>query len=147
MFWDLNYFKYHFLMLTRVRFDEQALEKDFHALADYLLTADTQYFLFRDFQSRNIMIKSGEPFFIYYHGWRRGALQYDLASLLFQAKANIPADIRQEILQHYIKVAGELTPIDPDRFTEHYNGYVLIRNIQVLGAYGFRGLFERRPTE
>lgn len=144
MFWDLNYFKYHFLMLTRVRFDEQALEKDFHALADYLLTADTRYFLFRDFQSRNIMIKSGEPYFIDYQGGRQGALQYDLASLLYQAKANIPSDIRQEILEHYIKVASELTPIDHDAFVEHYNGYVLIRNIQVLGAYGFRGLFERK---
>jgi hypothetical protein len=131
-------------MLTKVRFDEQALEKDFHTLADYLLTADDQYFMFRDFQSRNIMIKSGEPYFIDYQGGRRGALQYDLASLLYQAKANIPPDIRQEILKHYIKVAAEHTPINADPFIEQYNGYVLIRNIQVLGAYGFRGLFERK---
>jgi len=144
MFWDLNYFKYHFLMVTKVRFDEQALENDFHALADYLLTADDQYFMFRDFQSRNIMIRSGEPYFIDYQGGRRGALQYDLASLLYQAKANIPPDIRNELLEHYIEVASKLTSIDRETFIEFYHGYVLMRNIQVLGAYGFRGIFERK---
>lgn len=145
MFWDFNYFKYHFLLPSQVNYQEAALEKDFHTLADFLLQADDQFFMFRDFQSRNIMIKSGAPFFIDYQGGRRGALQYDLASLLYQAKANIPDDIRQELLEHYLDVAGELTTIDRKEFIQYYYGYVLIRCIQVLGAYGFRGLYYRKP--
>lgn len=144
MFWDLNYFKYHFLMLAKIRFAEDLLEQDFHTLSDYLLAADNQYFMFRDFQSRNIMIRGGEPFFIDYQGGRRGALQYDLASLLFQAKANIPPDIRTELLNHYLDTAETLTTINRDQFLEYYHAYVLMRNIQVLGAYGFRGIFERK---
>jgi len=144
MFFDLNYFKYHFLMVSKAGFSEPALEKDFHTLTDFLLSADSNYFLFRDFQSRNIMIRSGEPYFIDYQGGRRGALQYDLASLLYQAKANLMPDVRQELLEHYLKTASTLVPIDRDRFIEFYYGYVLIRNIQTLGAYGFRGIFERK---
>ncbi|MFM8361738.1 MAG: phosphotransferase [Haliscomenobacter sp.] len=144
MFFDLNYFKYHFLMVSKAGFSEPALEKDFHTLADFLLSADSNYFLFRDFQSRNIMIRSGEPYFIDYQGGRRGALQYDLASLLYQAKANLMPDVRQELLEHYLKTASALVPIDRDRFIGFYYGYVLIRNIQTLGAYGFRGIFERK---
>ncbi|MBV6426451.1 MAG: RNase adapter protein RapZ [Haliscomenobacter sp.] len=144
MFFDLNYFKYHFLMVSKAGFDEPALEKDFHTLADFLLSADSRYFLFRDFQSRNIMIRGGEPFFIDYQGGRQGALQYDLASLLFQAKANLPPDVRQDLLNHYLDTASQLTDIDRERFIEFYYGYVLIRNIQTLGAYGFRGIFERK---
>lgn len=144
MFFDLNYFKYHFLMVSKVGFNEPALEQDFHKLADFLLSADSRFFLFRDFQSRNIMIRSGEPFFIDYQGGRKGALQYDLASLLFQAKANLPPDIRKELLDHYLDTASALTTIDRERFIEFYYGYVLIRNIQTLGAYGFRGIFERK---
>ncbi|MEO1623817.1 MAG: RNase adapter RapZ [Bacteroidota bacterium] len=144
MLWDFNYFKYYFLKLAKVPFDEGALEEDFHRLADYLLQADCSHFMFRDFQTRNIMIKEGNPYFIDYQGGRRGALQYDLASLLYQAKANIPADIRQDLLTYYMDVASELIDLDRTQFTEYYYGYVLIRCIQVLGAYGFRGLYERR---
>ncbi|NRB65187.1 MAG: phosphotransferase [Saprospiraceae bacterium] len=144
MFWDFNYFKYHFLLPSKAGYDELALDRDFNTLADFLLAADASHFMLRDFQSRNIMVKEGKPFFIDYQGGRRGALQYDLASLLYQAKANIPPDIRQELLSHYLDIAQQLKPIDRDSFIQFYYGFVLIRCIQVLGAYGFRGLYERK---
>lgn len=144
MFWDFNYFKYHFLLPSQVGFDEVALEKDFHQLADFLLQADNEYFMFRDFQSRNILIRNGNPYFIDYQGGRKGALQYDLASLLYQAKANIPSDIRESLIQHYLDTASQLTAVDRASFLAYFYGYVLMRNIQVLGAYGFRGLYERK---
>ncbi|MEZ4883279.1 MAG: RNase adapter RapZ [Chitinophagales bacterium] len=142
--WDFNYFKYYFLNLCHFPFDEQALEDDINRFADYLLQEDHHYFMFRDFQSRNIMIREGEPFFIDYQGGRQGALQYDLASLLYQAKANIPHSIRQELLKHYLDVVETMVEVDRVKFEEYYYAYVLIRSIQVLGAYGFRGLIERK---
>jgi aminoglycoside/choline kinase family phosphotransferase len=144
MLWDFNTFKYYFLKLAKIPFDEQALEDDAHRFSDYLLGAGCSHFMFRDFQARNIMVKGGEPYFIDYQGGRRGAMQYDLASLLFQAKANIPPDIRQELLFHYIGVVSELMPLDEEKFTEYFYGYALIRCIQTFGTYGFRGLFERK---
>ncbi len=144
MLWDLNSFKYYFLKLGKIPFDEQALEADFMRFSHYLQQADTSHFMFRDFQTRNIMIKNGDPYFIDYQGGRRGALQYDLASLLFQAKANLPAQVRQQLLDHYLAAASELTSIDREAFLECYYGYALIRSIQVFGTYGFRGLHERK---
>ncbi len=144
MLWDFNTFKYYFLKLAGFGFDEQALEKDFHALADYLLKADCEYFMLRDFQSRNIMMKGSEPFFIDYQGGRKGALQYDLASLLYQAKAAIPPETRLELLNTYLDAAEQLTKIDRDQFLEFYYGYALIRAIQTFGTYGYRGLYERK---
>jgi aminoglycoside/choline kinase family phosphotransferase len=144
MVWDFNTFKYYFLRLAYIQFDEQALEEDFQRLADFLLQADSDFFMFRDFQTRNIMIKSGQPYFIDYQGGRKGALQYDLASLLYQAKAGMPEDIRQELLEHYMQTAGQLIDIDKEQFVQYYYGYVLIRSIQTFGTYGFRGLYERK---
>jgi aminoglycoside/choline kinase family phosphotransferase len=143
--WDLNYFKYHFLKLAHVPFNEARLESDFASLADYLLQADTDYFLYRDFQSRNVMLRDGEPWFIDYQGGRRGALQYDIASLLYDAKANIPAELRELLLGHYLDCLERLLPVRRETFRELYAGYVLVRIMQALGAYGYRGFFERKP--
>lgn len=144
MLWDFNTFKYYFLKTAKIPFDEQLLEDDMNKFVDYLLEENCSFFMFRDFQTRNIMIKNGEPFFIDYQGGRKGALQYDLASLLYQAKANIPPDIRTELLEHYMDTVEKLIAIDRKKFVEYYYGYVLIRCIQVFGTYGFRGLYERK---
>jgi len=144
MLWDFNTFKYYFLKLAKIPFDEQALEDDMHRFADYLLKTNCENFMFRDFQTRNIMIKKGEPYFIDYQGGRKGALQYDLASLLYQSKANIPQDIREELVDHYLDEAEKLVSIDRVKFREYFYSYVLMRNIQTFGTYGFRGLYERK---
>ncbi len=144
MLWDLNYFKYHFLKLAHVAFNEQRLEDDFHRLIEHLLTADTGYFLYRDFQSRNILLRDGEPWFVDYQGGRRGAAQYDVASLLYDAKADVPEAVRAHLLEHYLDTLTALTRTDRARFLETYRGYVLIRILQAMGAYGYRGFFERK---
>lgn len=144
MMWDLHYFKYYFLKLAGVSFDEQSLEDDYQSFTDYLLEADTDYFLYRDFQSRNVMLRGDKVYFIDYQGGRKGALQYDLASLLYDAKADIPPEVREELLEYYLDRASEHMDIDRKKFTDHYHGYVLIRIMQALGAYGFRGFYERK---
>ena len=142
--WDLNYFKYYFLRLAGIPFNEQALEDDFDRLANFLLKAEGNYFMYRDFQSRNIMLRGGQPFFLDYQGGRKGALQYDIASLLYDAKADLPPALRQELLDLYLVKVGELIPLDREAFLQHYYPYVYIRIMQALGAYGFRGFYERR---
>lgn len=144
MMWDLHYFKYYFLKLAQISFDEQLLEDDFNRLADYLLQTETSYFLYRDFQSRNIMVVNDQPAFIDYQGGRQGALQYDLASLLYDAKADLPQALREELLNHYILLISQKTKIDELKFRELFQGYVLIRIMQAMGAYGFRGFYEKK---
>lgn len=144
MLWDFNTFKYYFLKLAGFTFDEQALEDDMRRFAEYLLTTDCSHFMFRDFQTRNIMIRSGQPYFIDYQGGRKGALQYDLASLLYQAKANIPHDIRRDLVEHYLDALEKFIPVERSKFTEYFHGYALMRCIQTFGTYGYRGLFERK---
>jgi len=143
--WDLNYFKYYFLRLAGISFNEQALEDDFHHLTQLLLEADREYFLYRDFQSRNIMLRDGEPWFLDYQGGRRGALQYDIASLLFDAKADLPPKVRQELLDSYLDALSESVPLDRAAFTRLFYPFVYVRIMQALGAYGFRGFYERKP--
>jgi aminoglycoside/choline kinase family phosphotransferase len=143
--WDLNYFKYYFLRLAGIPFSEQALENDFVRLTKFLLTADRDYFLYRDFQSRNVMLVGDRPFFLDYQGGRRGALQYDIASVLYDAKADLPTQLRQELLDHYLEALAAFVAVDRGLFMHHYYAYVYIRLMQALGAYGFRGFFERKP--
>jgi aminoglycoside/choline kinase family phosphotransferase len=144
MMWDLSYFKYYFLRLARIPFNEQALENDFEWFTEYLLTVERNFFLYRDFQSRNIMVRDGEPWFIDYQGGRRGALQYDVASLLLDAKADLPFEVRDDLLGRYLKTASALAPIDRNVFLRHYPGFAHIRIMQALGAYGLRGFYERK---
>jgi len=142
--WDLNYFKYYYLNLAGIPYDEQKLQDDFEALAACLLKADTRYFIYRDFQARNILVCRGNLYYIDYQGGREGALQYDVVSLLFQAKAALPRETREELLSFYLDEVSRLAPIDRERFMEDYPAYILIRLLQVLGAYGFRGYYERK---
>ncbi len=142
--WDLNYFKYYFLRLAGVPFNEQALEQDFSRLTKFLLAARHDYFLYRDFQSRNVMLRDGQPFFLDYQGGRRGALQYDIASLLYDGKADLPPDLRRQLLDAYLDRLADFIALDRAAFMEHYYAYVYVRILQALGAYGFRGFYERK---
>src|SRR6202008_1720390 len=144
--WDLNYFKYHFLKLAFVPFNEARLEKDFRRFATFLLAADTRHFMYRDFQSRNVMLRDGEPWFIDYQGGRRGALQYDVASLLYDPKAAIPEAVREELLEHYLdQLERYLRRVDRTRFRQHFRGYVLVRLMQAMGGYGHLRVFQFHP--
>lgn len=143
--WDLNYFKYYFLRLAGVPFNEQALEDDFGRLTEFLLEAPADYFLYRDFQSRNVMLPGGSPYFVDYQGGRKGALQYDIASLVFDAKADLPPELRQQLLDAYLDALGGYMRVDRDAFLRYYYAFVYVRVMQALGAYGFRGFYERKP--
>ena len=144
--WDLNYFKYCFLKATGIEFKEDKLEDDFHALSDVLMeSAQGNTFMYRDFQSRNVMIRDGEPWFIDFQGGRRGPFYYDVASFLWQAKANLPESLRHELLEEYLKSLNKYLTISGEEFHARLRHFVLFRTLQVLGAYGFRGYFEKKP--
>ncbi|MBR4645905.1 MAG: phosphotransferase [Bacteroidales bacterium] len=144
MQWDLNYFKYYYLKMVYIPFNEQLLEDDYQRFMDYLLNVDDNYFLYRDFQSRNIMVYQNDVWFIDYQGGRKGALQYDIASLLYDAKADLSPEIRQELLECYMDNLAQYIPIDRKQFTAYFNAFSLIRIMQAMGAYGYRGYFERK---
>jgi len=143
--WDLNYFKYCFLKGTKIEFSEPKLEDDFDSLTAAILAQPADTFLYRDCQSRNIMIKDGQPYFIDFQGGRRGPTQYDVASLLWQAKANIAPTLREQMINAYL---DELKRLQPSLAEESWRAalphFVLFRTLQVLGAYGYRGYFERK---
>lgn len=149
--WDMNYFKYYFLKLLYIPFDEQLLENDYATFIDYLMGADCSFFLYRDFQARNIMLtKEGELFYIDFQGARRGAAQYDLAALLYSAKSELPQELREELLDYYVDrfkermSAKELEDFNEGDFKMRFYGYVLARMMQAMGAYGYRGLYEKK---
>ena len=140
--WDLSYFKYYFLRLAKIPFNEQKLEDDFNSLASFLLEADPGFFLYRDFQSRNVMLRQGEPWFIDYQGGRKGALQYDLASILYDAKADIRPRQRTELIKYYLEAAEIEGKTDRAVFMRYFHAYVFTRIMQAMGAYGLRGFYE-----
>ena len=142
---DLNYFKYYFLKVNdEINFNESRLNSDFQKIADFIMEAPADFFMYRDFQSRNIMIKDNHTYFIDYQGGRKGPLQYDIISLLYQVKAQLPNDIRNELLSHYKKELGKHVNIERIKFDKYYKAFILLRLLQVLGAYGFRGLIQKK---
>jgi len=144
---DLLYFKYYFLDALQRPYDKQKLIDDFEALSNYLTHTEYKYFMFRDFQSRNILVTDDRKVhFIDFQGGMKGAPQYDVASMIWQARANLPDDWKHNLLEDYMDSFETIieNTIDREVFRSQYNGYVLIRLLQVLGAYGFRGLFERK---
>ena len=143
---DMNYFRYYFLKLhDNIVFNEKRLNDDFIKLTDFILEAPSDYFMYRDFQSRNIMICNGFTKFIDYQGGRKGPLQYDVASLLYQVKAKLPESTRKTLLEHYKKVLSRYVDADSANFDKYFHSFVILRLMQVLGAYGFRGYFEKKP--
>ncbi len=143
--WDLSYFKYCFLMATGIEFQEDRLEDDFLKMGDVLLGSPSSTFMYRDFQSRNVMVRDGKPWFIDFQGGRKGPVYYDVASFLWQAKARYPEDLRQGLLSDYIAALRKYIPVDEVDFRSRLRHFVLFRTLQVLGAYGFRGYFEKKP--
>lgn len=144
--WDLNYFKYYFLKTSGVNFNELQLESDFNTIVEYWNSIPSEYFLLRDCQSRNIMLTAeNKPYFIDFQGGMQGPLQYDIASLLNQAKIQLPQTTKNKLLDFYIDIISQKVECNKSLFKEQYTVVSFIRLLQTLGAYGFRGLYERKP--
>ena len=142
---DLDYFKYYFVKPhAEIVFNETRLKAEFNRFADFIGQAQSDYFMYRDFQSRNIMIDQGKPYFIDYQGGRRGPLQYDVVSLLYQVKAQMPQSLRDELLEHYKQALSAYLNPATIEFDRYYPYFVYLRLLQVLGAYGFRGLIQKK---
>ncbi|MFN6943631.1 MAG: phosphotransferase [Cytophagaceae bacterium] len=144
---DLLYFKYYFLRALKLPYDKNLLLNDFEMLSYYLMQERNKFFMHRDCQSRNVMVKDDKVYFIDYQGGMQGALQYDVASMLWQAKAALPYEWRDELVDYYFDRANHLLndQLNKTEFMDSYHGFVLIRMLQTLGAYGYRGLFEGKP--
>ena len=141
---DLNYFKYDFLKLTGLEFNEIRLQDDFDRVRADALAFEGETFMYRDFQARNVMIKDGEPCFIDFQGGRRGPVQYDLASFLWNAGTHFSAALRRELEGVYLRALDAFRPVDEADFYRRYRLLTLVRLLQETGAYGFRGLVERK---
>lgn len=144
MKWDLSYFKYYYVKLSGIDCNDQKMEEDFDSVLAFLAKADAQYFMYRDFQARNILITDNSLRYIDFQGGMQGALQYDLVSLLFQAKAELSEDMRTELLEFYISELEKRISVNRQDFVDLYYGFALIRMLQTLGAYGLRGIVERK---
>lgn len=144
LLFDLQYFKYDFLKFTGLDFDEMALQDDFDILSADALSEDSSTFMYRDFQARNIMVRDGEPWFIDFQGGRRGPVQYDLASFIWNAGTHFPPEVKRRLERTYVEALKQFTPVDEARFHERYRLIGLVRMLQELGAYGYRGIFERK---
>ncbi len=144
VYWDLNYFKYEFLKPSGVEFNEAYLEDDFDRLCADLLAVDTPSFMYRDFQSRNVMVVNNEPYFIDYQGGRKGPFYYDLVSFIYQAKASMPDGLRASLIETYKTALQPYYRVSDAEFSQNIALFALFRTLQVLGAYGFRGLVEQK---
>lgn len=142
--WDLYYFKYMFLRLSYASFHEQKLEEDFDRLVNDLLKAESKYFVYRDFQSRNIMLYDNKCYYIDFQGGRKGSLFYDVASLLYDGKAALTESIRTSLLAYYYHLLLKYVRYEKDDFEQMFYSFVLFRIVQALGAYGYRGIYERK---
>lgn len=142
---DQNYFKYCFLKATGIEFSEIKLDEDFRTMSSVLMRSMSDTFLYRDFQARNVMFRDGEPYFIDFQGGRKGPVFYDVASFIWQAKAAYPEELKVELIDQYIDALRAYIPVNRDEFLETLRHFVLFRTLQVLGAYGFRGYFEKKP--
>ncbi|MFM2387250.1 MAG: hypothetical protein RL660_2007 [Bacteroidota bacterium] len=139
---DLNYFLQYYVSTTSIVYNEKLLQAEFEQLAKNIDNISPQGFMYRDLQGRNIMVQDADVFFIDFQGGMQGPPQYDVASLLYQAKANLPNQWREDLLRYYINEYCKLSTIDTAKFEKDYYNIVLMRLLQVLGAYGRRGIIE-----